>query len=252
MEYAQILLDGRTRMDVAIERIKAFEPPEGYYLAFSGGKDSTVIYHLAVMANVKFDAHYAQVGIDPPELVQHIKRYYPDVERHTQHPSIWQLVEKKGLPRRQARWCCELLKENGGSGRIVITGLRWAESHRRRQRRMFEVCRKEAAKRYLHPIIDWNNAEVWAFIHDHQLPYCSLYDEGFTRLGCVMCPMQGPRQVAIERQRWPKLSEAWRRAAIRYWERQTDGGKKFPDGDSFFRWWLIRRKVTRADQCVMF
>ena len=29
-------------VDRSIERIKAFEPEEGYYLAFSGGKDSTV------------------------------------------------------------------------------------------------------------------------------------------------------------------------------------------------------------------
>ena len=37
----------RTKLDIAIQRLKSFEPPEGYFLAFSGGKDSQCIYHLA-------------------------------------------------------------------------------------------------------------------------------------------------------------------------------------------------------------
>lgn len=36
----------------SIRRLKAFEPAEGYYLAYSGGKDSTVIKELAVRGGV--------------------------------------------------------------------------------------------------------------------------------------------------------------------------------------------------------
>ena len=60
-------------MKQAIDRLQTFEPPEGYYLAFSGGKDSQTIYHLAQEAGVKFDAHYNVTGIDPPELVYFIR-----------------------------------------------------------------------------------------------------------------------------------------------------------------------------------
>lgn len=35
---------------------RKYEPEEGYFLAFSGGKDSTVIHHLAVLAGVRFQA----------------------------------------------------------------------------------------------------------------------------------------------------------------------------------------------------
>ena len=53
------LFDGKIdKVTRSIERLKTFEPPEGYYLAFSGGKDSVVIKHLADMAGVKYDAHY--------------------------------------------------------------------------------------------------------------------------------------------------------------------------------------------------
>ena len=63
----------------AIETLQAFCPEEGYYVAFSGGKDSVCIKALCDLAGVKYDAHYRVTSIDPPELVQFIKRAYPDV-----------------------------------------------------------------------------------------------------------------------------------------------------------------------------
>ncbi|GAH28018.1 unnamed protein product, partial [marine sediment metagenome] len=66
------------KVQTAIDRLKQFEPPEGYYLAFSGGKDSIVIKELADMAGVSYDAHYNNTTIDPPELVYFIKDIYPD------------------------------------------------------------------------------------------------------------------------------------------------------------------------------
>ena len=66
----QLNIYGITLLEATIERIKAFEPPEGYFLAFSGGKDSVVIKALADMAGVKYDAHYQLTSVDPPELVQ--------------------------------------------------------------------------------------------------------------------------------------------------------------------------------------
>jgi len=47
----QLNLQGKTKVEVAIDRFKTFEPPEGYFLAFSGGKDSVVIKALADMAD---------------------------------------------------------------------------------------------------------------------------------------------------------------------------------------------------------
>ena len=69
----QIKGDHEHKVELAIERLKAFEPPDGYYVAFSGGKDSQCIYHLCQIAGVKFDAHYAITSVDPPELVRFIR-----------------------------------------------------------------------------------------------------------------------------------------------------------------------------------
>ena len=90
----------RNKIAIAIDRLRHFEPKEGYYLCFSGGKDSQCVYHLAKEAGVKFDAHYNITGIDHPELVYFIRRNYPNVIQERYESSMFQLIEKKGLPSR--------------------------------------------------------------------------------------------------------------------------------------------------------
>lgn len=137
IEQLAFTSDGRIRgkVDAAIQRLKCFEPAEGYYVAFSGGKDSQCVYHLCQMAGVKFDAHYAVTSVDPPELVQFIKEHYPDAwaGRHKSGETMWSLIPKCRMPpTRIARYCCTELKETGGEGRVTVTGVRWAESNKRR------------------------------------------------------------------------------------------------------------------------
>lgn len=130
----------KDKVQRAIDRLKAFEPEEGYYLAFSGGKDSQCIYHLARMAGVKFDVHYSVTSVDPPELVQFIKKNYPDAWEGRVHQyrkdgtpyTMWNLIAEHTIPpTRRARYCCNVLKEPGGAGRLVVIGVRWAESNNR-------------------------------------------------------------------------------------------------------------------------
>ena len=123
----------------SIERLKAFEPEEGYYLAFSGGKDSVVCKALMDMAGVKYDATYRVTSVDPPELVRFIMKEHPDVKREVPRDeegktiTMWNLIPKKLMPpTRLVRYCCTKLKECGGDGRFTVTGVRWAESNNRR------------------------------------------------------------------------------------------------------------------------
>ena len=137
----QINIYGKNKVEVAIERLRLFEPPNGYYLSFSGGKDSVVIKALADMAKVKYDAHYNITSVDPPELVRFIKEKHPDVmfevPRYKDGTQItmWNLIPRKKMPpTRIMRYCCESLKESGGEGRFCVTGVRHSESVKRRLR----------------------------------------------------------------------------------------------------------------------
>lgn len=138
----QLDIEGRDKVEKAIMRLQAYEPKEGYFLCFSGGKDSCVIKALADMAGVKYDAHYAVTSVDPPELVRFIKDHHPDVafdyprDKDGNVVSMWNLIPKKSMPpTRIVRYCCQYLKEqNGhGKGRLKVTGVRWAESVKRKK-----------------------------------------------------------------------------------------------------------------------
>lgn len=119
------------REKIAIERLKAFEPDDGYYLAYSGGKDSDCIKVLAHLAGVKFEAIHNLTTVDAPETVWYVKSQ-SDVKIDYPELSMWQLIVKKGLPpTRIMRYCCSELKERGGQGKLVVTGVRWAESIKR-------------------------------------------------------------------------------------------------------------------------
>lgn len=121
------------KVSTSIQRLRSFEPEGGYYLADSGGKDSCTAKALCDLAGVKYDSHYSATTVDPPELVRFIKEHHKDTEILKPEFSMRKLIIKKQFPpTRIQRYCCECLKETNGVGRIVITGVRWAESRNRK------------------------------------------------------------------------------------------------------------------------
>lgn len=238
----------RDKVKIAIERLQNFEPREGYYLAFSGGKDSITIYRLAEMSGVKFDAHYRVTTVDPPELVRFIKRHYPTVARDRPEMSMFQLIlHKHWPPMRKQRYCCEYLKEAGGADRLIVTGIRWEESPRRAKRRMIEQCYNDRSKTFLSPIIDWTEHDVWGFIRQEELDYCSLYNEGFDRIGCILCPLaKAPERDAA---RWPQFKKAYIKTFDKLIRLRADLGLEttMETGQEMYDWWT-RRNTKKAPQ----
>src|SRR4030043_1984045 len=171
--------DPKNKVEVAIARIRQFVPPEGYLFSDSYGKDSCLVRDLMKKSGVKYETHYSRTGIDPPELVYFGRKFHDEAIIDKPPMTIWKamLLPAYGtLPQRQMRWCCALLKEQVRGGFIVM-GIRWQESlGRRGKRRLFEVCRKDGTTFFLNPIIDWTDREVWEYIHQNNIPYCSLYD----------------------------------------------------------------------------
>ena len=300
------------KVQIAIDRLKAFEPKEGgYYLAFSGGKDSQCIYHLAKMAGVRFDAHYNVTSVDPPELVRFIKAQYPDVaidvskDKNGKPITMWSLIANNTIPpTRMQRYCCEKLKEvKGGVGRVVVTGVRWSESNRRKMlhgvadiktkskkligeaiktnpsasvnnrgtlimnddnsesRRMVEQCYR-TKRAIINPIVDWTDENVWEFLNDvARVPHCSLYDEGFKRLGCIGCPLAGYKKMLHDFERWPKYKNLYICALEKMYMNNTDkqmrilGNVRIENSreaaNLIFDWWLwLHRPDSKAGRAM--
>lgn len=280
------------KVEASIARLKTFCPDEGYYLAFSGGKDSVVIKALAQMAGVKYDAHYHVTSVDPPELVRFVLDQHKDVSFDIPHYddgkpiTMWNLIPKHSMPpTRVVRYCCDFLKERGGENRRIVTGVRWAESARRAanrgeveiwntkkkempdlprnkngiiilnndnddNRREIEHCFKKN-RWIVNPIIEWDDRDVWDFIRGESIPYCGLYDDGMTRLGCIGCPLGGRKKMLKEFARYPKYKEAYLRAFGKMIEerkrRELPCALETPE--EVFAWWV--REPNAPEQISM-
>jgi phosphoadenosine phosphosulfate reductase len=227
----------------AMELLRSMEPPEGYYLAFSGGKDSIVLHEITRRSGVRFDAHYNITTVDPPELVKFIRDHYPNVKMDRPEKTMWELIIMRGSPpTRLARYCCEYLKEPSGDGRSVLLGVRAAESSLRAKRGVIDTCHKTGKIR-IRPIFSWSTPEIWEYIKWRGMKYPALYDQGFNRLGCVGCPMAGGKEQRYAFDRWPKIGMAY----IRAFQRMADGRKergmpatrnvKWDTGEEVMFWW---------------
>lgn len=247
------------------------------WVCFSGGKDSVCLYGVVKKAAEKMgiplldfaELHYSVTGIDPPELVQFIKEEFPFVHRDLYKESMWKLIERMKMPpTRRVRYCCAELKEKGGKGRFCATGVRWAESAKRKTRGEFEdYGRTKAEKKILNndndedrrqlehcipkrkyivnPIVDWSDDDVWQFIREENLPYCKLYDEGFKRLGCIGCPLAGHKTQQEAFAKYPKYRDAYIRAFERMLIKRKESGMEttWQTGQDVFDWWVGNDKT---------
>ena len=215
----------------------------------SGGKDSAVCRELVRRSGVPFELMHNLTTADAPQTVYYVREQFQKAEQagitcsinkpyyKGQRISMWSLIPMKMIPpTRTVRYCCEILKENGGAGRFILTGVRWAESRRRRNsrgiyenfvpngkekavilnndnddtRRLFEVCRLRS-KHVCNPIIDWSDQEVWEYIRSEKISVNPLYEMGFYRVGCIGCPMAG-KQRYREFRIFPTYERAYRHA----------------------------------------
>jgi phosphoadenosine phosphosulfate reductase len=238
------------------------DPVNGYYLCDSYGKDSGVILELAKRSGVKFVAHHNLTTLDPPELIHFGRKNHPDTVVH--RPKVAMLtrlaIGTDGPPTRMNRWCCEEYKERGGSGMVRTFGVRAAESARRKANwKTWTPHRKDGW--LLNPILYWTDNDVWQYTRQERIPYCPLYDDGFTRLGCIGCPQAGKQRFA-HFARWPRYERAWKTAMTKYWEttgctlRRNGEARSWvshgvESADDLWRWWMEELPEPEENDCQM-
>ena len=261
-------------LNLAYKSLQQREPDGKLYIAYSGGKDSECIADLCMTHLPKdaFEINYNATGIDPPEVVKHIKARFRaweanGIECHFNKPSanMHDLIVKKGPPTRLKRYCCEYFKESASDGRVTITGVRWAESSRRKdghdvvtvyaskrenraryhtdndvETQIMEQCRMRG-RLTVNPIIHWTDDDVWQYIRECEIIYCTLYDEGFKRLGCIGCPLAGTKTMKQEFLRWPHMERYYRRAIAAFLARNPEKyalKHGWRTVDDVWHWWI--------------
>lgn len=268
----------------AIERIKnASQMAIAHYgkplvLMESGGKDSAICRELVRRSGVPHEIMHNLTTADAPQTIYYIRERFRKAEDDGipctvnppsykgQRTTMWKLIPLKKIPpTRLARYCCEVLKESSGAGRFIVTGVRWAESYKRKsrgiyeslartkenkiiinndnddRRMLFESCRIKS-KHICNPIVDWSDRDVWEYIQAEKIPLNPLYGQGYFRVGCVGCPMSG-KQRYREFSMFPTYERAYKRAfeemlLVREKDGKGDRTGKWKDAESVFRWWM--------------
>lgn len=242
----------------------------------SGGKDSSVCLALAERAGIPYEVLHHHTTVDAPETVYFIRSEFKRLEGkgvkcNISYPtykgapvSMWTLIPQKLMPpTRLVRYCSDILKEHGGRGRFITTGVRWAESAKRKNNRgIFETVpsnRKKKviltddaddkrvlftatgpkAKRVCNPIIDWEDSDVWFYIRAEKIPVNPLYSCGFHRVGCIGCPMASASRWK-EFARYPKYQAMYLRAFDRMIaeRRRRELPTQWQNSEECFHWWM--------------
>lgn len=258
-------------------------------ITYSGGKDSQVLVALAERAGINFEIANSHTTADAPETVYFIRQQFKELEqrnvkcsiimpRYKDKPtSMWLLIPEKLMPpTRLVRYCCAVLKETVGKNRFIATGVRWAESTKRKSRGIMEINNKSKEKRIVlmgdndekrrlfetcavkgkmivNPIIDWSDDEVWDYIRSEHLPINPLYCEGRKRVGCIGCPMAGRGGRQREFLRWPQYEKLYISAFDRMLkEREAKGLQhQWENAQDVFNWWMedknLQGQLTMED-----
>ncbi len=239
------------------------------YVSFSGGKDSLVVLDLAKAAlkQREFKAFFLNTGIEFPETVDFARTFCREMkvplEEMNSGSAFWEQVDKFGPPAKDFRWCCKVCKlasagdletEKGNCSLqekktsnavayLTVDGKRKHESFSRARIAASETNPFVPAQLNIFPIRDWRALEVWLYIHWRGLSYNPLYDLGFERAGCWLCPSALAAEYARVEELHPEMHARWN-AFLLEWAKTRGLSKEFIE-HGFWRWKELPPKMLR-------
>ncbi len=203
-------------------------------VSFSGGKDSSLVSYLVRRALGREDVlHiFGDTTIEFPDTYQFIrsfKKTNPQVPFREARAEVgwFDMCKMLGTPSRIVRWCCTVFKsvpireaiDQFGRRVLNFEGIRRVESVRRRNRERINVNPKIPQQVSVEPIIDWRDVDVWAYIVTRRIPINDAYEKGFSRVGCLYCPMNNVHSENLIRYLAAESSDGWRDIRLEDWER---------------------------------
>lgn len=219
-------------------------------------------------------------------------------DKNGNHITMWKLIEEKGIaPTRMFRFCCSKLKETATPNRLACLGVRAAESANRQGRNTFAIVgsKVEKAKYYsfnhamevhqeakelndpvwdctliksmrehgscvVHPIYDWQDRDIWDYIFKNQVKVNPLYKRGYTRVGCIGCPLAGYKTMKKEFSEYPTYERAYINAFEKMLRTRKEKGMDektttchgWKTGQDVFDWWIEENKYNVKGQLSLF
>lgn len=206
-------------------------------VSFSGGKDSTAALALARRAGVE-EAYFVDTGMEFPETYEYVKSM--GIEIRLSGGDFWNELDNEGIPQKDGRWCCDHLKLMpvrewlGGKSCITVQGNRWYESFSRSTLPEITENPYTPGQMNLSPIRNWRALEVFLYIWWREIPYNPLYDLGFERVGCWMCPAMLESEWERVKELHSDLYDRWIKC-LNKWARKKGFSREYIKC-GFWRW----------------
>lgn len=146
------------------------------------------------------------ISIDTGRLPEETYECARDIERHfcvkiewyfPRHDAVEQMMHKGGpLSFRESlearRECCAIRKVEPLSRALSgldawITGVRREQNVTRATAAKIEIDEAHGGIVKVNPLADWRYDEIRAYVKDHRLPYNTLFEKGYTSIGCACC-----------------------------------------------------------------
>ncbi len=188
------------------EKFKRSEPEEilewtvrtfPYQAAMTSSFQASGIVLIHMLRRITFDfpIFFIDTGFHFPETLEFKNRITKEwsLNVHTIIPmmSKRKLEQKVGpfLYEKNPDLCCRINKVSPLENlRTEIDVKNWISAVRKDQsenrKSLKPLMRDRERNLRIHPLVNWTSRKVWAYIHDHSLPYNPLYDQGYSSIGC--------------------------------------------------------------------
>ena len=102
--------------------------------------------------------------------------------------------------------CCEIRKvdplKRALAGKSAwITGMRRGQAVTRGELPLQQADSVHGIVKF-NPLAQWSESEVWEYLHERQLPYNALYDQGYRSIGCAPCTRPTTPVEDVRAGRW--------------------------------------------------
>jgi phosphoadenosine phosphosulfate reductase len=232
------------------------------YVSFSGGKDSLTTLDLTRSALKKpIKVFFANTGIEFPETVEFARSFCKknniELIEVKVNEAFWENLPSFGPPAKDFRWCCKVCKLAPINSVIeectrrerkclTIDGKRKYESFTRSRIAPKEENPFIPGQVSLFPIRNWRAIEVWLYIYYRKLDYNPLYDMGFERVGCWLCPAELGAEYLRFGELHPELFTRWNEYLLN-WAKNNGLDETFIR-HGFWRWKTLPPKMLRLSE----